>query len=78
MGFFDPIDWNGNGKHDVFDDLIDFSIFQQVMKDTKEFHHDVVDFSPVDTFENAFDEFEDKDDEYDEDEYDEFDKEEQW
>ena len=33
MGFFDPIDWNGDRKHDVFDDMIEFSIFQEVMND---------------------------------------------
>ena len=26
MGFFDPIDWNGDGKHDIFDDMLEFSI----------------------------------------------------
>ena len=33
MGFFDPIDWNGDGKHDIFDDMLEFSIFNEVMKD---------------------------------------------
>lgn len=31
MGFFDPIDWNRDGKHDIFDDMIEFSIFQEIM-----------------------------------------------
>ena len=33
MGFFDPIDWNGDGKQDIFDDMLEFSIFQEVMND---------------------------------------------
>ena len=36
MGFFDSIDWNGDGKHDIFDDMLEFSIFNEVMKDDKD------------------------------------------
>ncbi len=35
MGFFDQIDWNGDGNYDIFDDMLEFSIFQEVMKDNK-------------------------------------------
>ncbi len=24
MGFFDPIDWNGDGKHDIVDNMMGF------------------------------------------------------
>lgn len=27
------IDWNGNGMHDAFDDMMDFMIFQDVMEE---------------------------------------------
>lgn len=37
MGFFDPIDQNGDGKHDVFDDMLEFSLFNEVMKDDTDF-----------------------------------------
>lgn len=33
MGLFDPIDWNGNGKHDFIDDMLEFAIFQECTKD---------------------------------------------
>lgn len=33
MGLFDALDWNGDGKQDFFDDMIEFSIFQEVMND---------------------------------------------
>ena len=47
MGFFDPIDWNGDGKHDIFDDMLEFSIFNEVMKD---------DTDSDDEFDDDFDE----------------------
>lgn len=47
MGFFDPIDWNGDGKHDIFDAMLEFSIFNEVMKD---------DTDSDDEFDNDFDE----------------------
>jgi len=47
MGFFEPIDWNGDGKHDIFDDMLEFSIFQEVMKD---------DTDSDDEFDDDFDE----------------------
>ena len=40
MGFFDPIDWNGDDKHDIYDDMIDYSIYRQVMDDNKEADYD--------------------------------------
>ena len=40
MGLFDPIDWNGDGKHDIYDDMIDYSIYRQVMDDNKEADYD--------------------------------------
>ena len=27
------IDWNGNGMHDAFDDMLEFMIFQDVMEE---------------------------------------------
>ena len=32
MGIFDPFDWNGNGKHDIFDDMLEFVIFEAITK----------------------------------------------
>ena len=43
MGAFD---WNGNGIHDTFDDMMDFFVFQDVMKDKDE---DDTDFDDEDT-----------------------------
>lgn len=37
MGFFDPIDWNGDGVHDIFDDILEFSVFQEIMQDDTDF-----------------------------------------
>lgn len=28
MGLFDPIDWDGNGKHDIFDDVFEYLAFE--------------------------------------------------
>lgn len=36
MGLFDPIDWNGDGQHDFFDDMLEFAIFQECTKDDAE------------------------------------------
>lgn len=47
MNFFDPIDWNGDGKHDIFDDMLEFSTFNEVMKD---------DADSDDEFDDDFDE----------------------
>lgn len=51
MGIFDPFDWNGNGTHDIFDDMMDFFIFQEVMKDQNE---DDTDFNDEDTEEYGY------------------------
>ena len=61
MGFFDPIDWNGDGKHDIFDDMLEFEIFQRVMKD---------DSDSDDEADDDFDDDFDDDYEYDSDESD--------
>ena len=28
LGLFDPIDWDGNGKHDIFDDVFEYLAFE--------------------------------------------------
>ena len=33
MGLFDPIDWNGDGKCDFFDDMIEYDMYQYFLKE---------------------------------------------
>lgn len=33
MGLFDPIDWDGDGEHTLFDDMLEFAIYQDCMKE---------------------------------------------
>ena len=33
MGIFDPIDWDGDGKHDIFDDMLEFAMFEEMTKE---------------------------------------------
>ena len=40
MGLFDPIDWNGDGQHDYFDDILEFAIFQECTKDENDSDND--------------------------------------
>ena len=32
MGSFDPIDQNSNEKHNIFDDMLEYSVLRDVMK----------------------------------------------
>ncbi|MBR7092768.1 MAG: hypothetical protein IKI50_06250 [Clostridia bacterium] len=33
MGLFDPIDWNGDGKCDFFDDMIEYDMYLEYLKE---------------------------------------------
>ena len=48
MGIFDPIDWNGDGRHDFFDDVLEFAIFQECTKDEYDSDDDEFDFDEED------------------------------
>ncbi len=80
MGLFDPVDWNGDGKYDIFDDMIEFGLFQEMMNEKKKKENDKIGFDDYFAFigddgdddddfsdDDDDDDFSDDDDEFDDD-----------